>query len=119
MVTSTDGVTVLYVPLARLSGGGRGPVLRAELNPHLIVDDICRQSMRLLTATITQAFDRAQACQAERRFTILERDLSYKLQDSLLTEPARPDHLQVAVRYQPAAERRVPSTRLRVGHRRR
>ncbi|WP_161952714.1 PP2C family protein-serine/threonine phosphatase [Actinoplanes sp. TFC3] len=103
LATSAEGVTVLHVPRAPLSGG-RGPVVWAELNRHLSVDDVCRRSMRLLAATVTQAFDRAQARQAERRITMLDRDLSYQLQHSLLTEPARPDHLQVAVRYQPAAE---------------
>ena len=103
IVTSAEGVTALYVPLA-LPSGGRGSVLRAEVNPHLIVEDLCRWSLRLLAATVTQAFDGARARQTERRLTVLEQDLSYKLQHSLLTEPARPDHLQVAVRYQAATE---------------
>ncbi|GAA3259563.1 hypothetical protein GCM10010532_110950 [Dactylosporangium siamense] len=105
VLTSTGAGAVAVLPLTPASqAGGHAPALRADLNPHLVVDDDCRRFLRLLAATLTQAFARAHARQTERRIAELERDLSQKLQDSLLTEPARPAHLRVAVRYQAATE---------------
>lgn len=80
-------------------------VLVARLSQHLPLDDGYLGFVRLVGATVAQALHRAQTRQAERRVAVLERDLSERLQRSLLTPPARPHHLEVAVRYQPAGER--------------
>ncbi|MFG3579993.1 PP2C family protein-serine/threonine phosphatase [Micromonospora chersina] len=80
-------------------------VLVARLSQHLPLDDGYLGFVRLVGATVAQALHRAQTRQAERRVAVLERDLSERLQRSLLTPPARPPGLEVAVRYQPAGER--------------
>ncbi len=49
------------------------------------------------------ALQRIQARTAEREATMSSRLLSESLQRSLLTAPVQPEHLQVVVRYQPAA----------------
>lgn len=55
-------------------------------------------------ALCAQALDRIQRRLLEERTISAERGLSEALQRSLLTDPAQPDHIQVAVRYRPAAE---------------
>ncbi|MEV0394200.1 PP2C family protein-serine/threonine phosphatase [Polymorphospora rubra] len=95
--------TVVRLRLATATPLRQNPVLVARLNPHLPVDDGYIRFVRLVGAAITQAFDRAQARQTERRIGELERQMSESLQRSLLTPPARPEHVEVAVRYQPAA----------------
>ncbi|MGR6320542.1 PP2C family protein-serine/threonine phosphatase [Micromonospora soli] len=96
------------IPVMRVRLPGLTPsaetVLVARLSQHLPVDDGYVGFVRLVGATVAQALQRAQTRQAERRVAGLERDLSERLQRSLLTPPAQPDHLEVAVRYQPAAE---------------
>lgn len=60
----------------------------------------------LLSAFAVQcalALQRIQAREAERDATMSSRLLSESLQRSLLSEPVQPEHLQVVVRYQPAA----------------
>ena len=54
-------------------------------------------------AQCAQALDRLQVREAEQRAAARARRLSETLQRSLLTEPPEPDHLQIAVRYVPAA----------------
>ncbi len=54
-------------------------------------------------AQCAQALDRLQVREAEQRAAAVARRMSETLQRSLLTEPPEPDHLQIAVRYQPAA----------------
>jgi GAF domain-containing protein len=55
-------------------------------------------------AQCAQALDRIQTLAAERRAALAARRLSETLQRSLLTRPPEPDHLEVAVRYQPASQ---------------
>lgn len=101
--------TFAEVPVMRVRLPGVPPsadtVLVARLSQHLPLDDGYLGFVRLVGATVTQALHRAQTRQAERRVAVLERDLSERLQRSLLTPPARPPGLEVAVRYQPAGER--------------
>ncbi|WP_433286688.1 SpoIIE family protein phosphatase [Micromonospora sp. CA-244673] len=101
--------TTADVPVMRVRLPGLAPsaetILVARLSQHLPLDDGYVGFVRLLGASVAQALQRAQARQAERRVAILERDLSERLQRSLLTPPAQPPGTEVAVRYQPAAER--------------
>ncbi|MGV9804629.1 PP2C family protein-serine/threonine phosphatase [Micromonospora chersina] len=101
--------TFAEVPVMRVRLPGVPPsadtVLVARLSQHLPLDDGYLGFVRLVGATVTQALHRAQTRQAERRVAVLERDLSEHLQRSLLTPPAQPPGLEVAVRYQPASER--------------
>ncbi|MFE9957575.1 PP2C family protein-serine/threonine phosphatase [Micromonospora sp. NPDC005299] len=101
--------TMADVPVMRVRLPGLAPsaetVLVARLSQHLPLDDGYVGFVRLAGATVAQALQRAQARQAERRVAILERELSERLQRSLLTPPAQPPRTEVAVRYQPAAER--------------
>ena len=60
--------------------------------------------MAAFAAQCASALERLQVRQAERRAATATRRLSEALQRSLLTEPPQPDHLQIAVRYQPAAQ---------------
>lgn len=55
-------------------------------------------------AQCAQALDRVQTLEAERRAALAARRLSETLQRSLLTRPPEPEHLEVAVRYVPAAQ---------------
>ncbi len=73
------------------------------LADHLPVDDDYLSFLRLIGAALTQGLHRIRIRQDERRTVVLERQLSEALQASLLTAPDQPDHLEVAVRYQPAA----------------
>ena len=54
-------------------------------------------------AQCAQALDRLQVREAEQRSAARARRLSEALQRSLLSAPPEPDHLHIAVRYQPAA----------------
>ena len=60
--------------------------------------------MGAFAAQCAQALDRLLVRQAERAAATAGRRLSEALQRSLLTEPPQPDHLQIAVRYLPAAQ---------------
>ena len=54
-------------------------------------------------AHCAQGIERIAARRAERAAAAASQQLGEALQLSLLTDPAQPDHLQVAVRYRPAA----------------
>ncbi|SDQ13445.1 SpoIIE family protein phosphatase [Quadrisphaera sp. DSM 44207] len=60
--------------------------------------------LEAFAAQCAQGLDRILTRQAERRSAAAVRRLSEALQRSLLTDPPQPDHLQIAVRYLPAAE---------------
>jgi serine phosphatase RsbU (regulator of sigma subunit) len=60
--------------------------------------------MTAFAAQCAQALDRIQTRQAEQAAHRRVRRLSETLQRSLLTDPPQPDHLQIAVRYLPAAK---------------
>ncbi len=78
--------------------------LTVRLSPHLPVDDAYLHFLRLIGAALAQALTRIRVRLADRRTVTLEREMAEVLQRSLLGAPVQPDHLQVAVRYQPAAE---------------
>ena len=89
--SGADGMTRL--PL----GARSGMALVVEHSHVLEPDERHLGFLRLVASTLSQAIDRIAALQAER-------GLSEALQRSLLTPPLQPDHLEVAVRYLPAAE---------------
>ena len=62
-----------------------------------------RELMAAFAAQCAQALDRLLVRQAERRSATATRRIAEALQRSLLTAPPQPDHLQIAVRYLPAA----------------
>ncbi|WP_432492968.1 SpoIIE family protein phosphatase [Kineococcus auxinigenes] len=65
------------------------------------------EEVRLLeafAAQCAQALERVRRLEEERRRAHATRSLAEALQRSLLTDPPQPDHLQIAVRYLPAAE---------------
>ena len=92
-------------PIARLrlDASAEGPMLVARLSPHLPVDDDYLGFLRLIGAALAQGLNRIRIRQAELRSIEMERELSETLQRSLLAPAAQPAHLDVAVRYQPAA----------------
>ncbi|GLY06773.1 PP2C family protein-serine/threonine phosphatase [Actinoplanes sp. NBRC 101535] len=92
---------IIRIPLSADAGH---PYLDVRLSDHLPVDDEYRGFLRLIAAALTQAFTRVRQWQAERRLAELEHQMSEALQLSLLTAPARPEDLDVAVRYRSAAE---------------
>ncbi len=55
-------------------------------------------------AQCAQALARLQARQVEQQAAVAARQMSEALQRSLLTEPPQHDHLEIVVRYRPAAE---------------
>jgi serine phosphatase RsbU (regulator of sigma subunit) len=57
-----------------------------------------------LAASTAQALDRVRALRAERKAAAAVRSLAETLQRSLLTSAPQPQHLEIAVRYLPAAE---------------
>lgn len=63
-----------------------------------------RELVEAFAAQTAQALARIQSLQAEHRLAEEARRLAETFQRSLLTSPPQPDHLQVAVRYAPAAE---------------
>ena len=62
------------------------------------------QLLQAFAAQCAQALDRIQATAAQRRAAADAQRLSEALQRSLLTQPAQPEHVRVAVRYRPAVE---------------
>jgi PAS domain S-box-containing protein len=63
-----------------------------------------RELLAAFAAQTAQALDRIQSLQAERRLADEARRLTETLQRSLLTPPPQPDGIQIAVRYDAAAE---------------
>ncbi|WP_432514245.1 SpoIIE family protein phosphatase [Kineococcus sp. SYSU DK001] len=57
-----------------------------------------------LAASTAQALDRVRAARSERAAASAVRAMAETLQRSLLTAAPRPEHLEIAVRYSPAAE---------------
>jgi serine phosphatase RsbU (regulator of sigma subunit) len=78
--------------------------LVVRLSENLVRDTAYQDFLALIAGTVEQSWGRIRARQDERHSAVLERQMSEALQRSLLTDPVQPDHLQVAVRYQPAAE---------------
>ncbi|NYG56708.1 SpoIIE family protein phosphatase [Nocardioides perillae] len=105
-----DGVTggvghVVWLPLrstARAEEGGA--VLVVGLNPRLRPDRSLRLFLRLLASTLDAGLARLSLLAAERQRASGRHELSTALQRALLTQPMSPDDLEVAVRYEPAAD---------------
>ena len=88
--------TALVLPLAgRDRTVGLLTLYSGPLRPPLGEDDI---------ATAREVAERAGLALDNARLYAQQRDLAEGLQRSLLTEPPEPDHLQVVVRYAPAAQ---------------
>ncbi|HWS34632.1 MAG TPA: SpoIIE family protein phosphatase [Actinoplanes sp.] len=96
-----DRTVVVRLAADRPAGDG---ALVVRVGEHLAPDTAYREFLALVAGTLEQGWSRVRARQDERRSALLEREMSEALQRSLLTVPVQIDHLQVAVRYQPAAE---------------
>lgn len=88
-----------HVPGSPLGLGQRAkrPVLTVQLSDTRPPDEAYFAFLRLIAASLAQAAIRVNARDAERA-------IGEALQRSLLTQPAQPEHTQVAVRYLPAAK---------------
>jgi serine phosphatase RsbU (regulator of sigma subunit) len=95
---------VAWMRLTAVTPARESGLLVVRLNPQLPVNDSYLRFLRLLGGAIGQALNRAHIRQAERRVAAIEREMSETLQRSLLTEPLRLTSLEIAVRYQSAAE---------------
>ncbi len=90
--------TLARVALPAPDPRGSQEHLRLRLSDRLALDEDYVDFLRSLAATLQQALELLGARESDRR-------LSEALQRSLLTRPAHGPALQVAVRYQPAAEK--------------
>ena len=101
LMDDTVGQAWAAVPL---EGGGRriGSLSVAWDRPRTL-DEGDVQLLVALAAQCAQALERLRARDAERAQHALVQGMAEALQRSLLTEPAQPDHLEVVVRYLPAA----------------
>lgn len=100
-VRSTGLGTWVAMPL-QTAGRSLGSMIIGWREPR----DFSTADMELMTALAAQCAQSLAVVQArehERRRAHEQRRLSETLQRSLLTEPFEPDHLQIAVRYIPAA----------------
>ena len=79
-----------------------GSVTIGWRRPHPFPDDDVRL-LEAFAAQCAQALDRVARLEAERRRAAATRSLAEVLQRSLLTAPPQPAHLEIAVRYRPAA----------------
>ena len=79
------------------------PVLEVHPSESVARDEDYLGFLRLIASAVGEAIDRVAARDSERDVAAAERSISEALQRSLLTQPMQPDHLQVAVRYRPAA----------------
>ena len=59
--------------------------------------------LEAFAAQCSQAMNRVARWETERRRASATRSLAETLQRSLLTDPPQPEHLDIAVRYRPAA----------------
>ena len=100
-IEDEPGGPVAWVPLAAAADP---PMLVARLSERLAADSTYQGFLRLIGAALGQALARVGAHAAERSVATTERLMSMTLQRSLLGRPVEPNHLQVAVRYRPAAE---------------
>ena len=71
-------------------------------HPHPFADDDVRV-LEAFAAQCSQAMNRVARRETERRQASATRSLAETLQRSLLTDPPQPEHLDIAVRYRPAA----------------
>jgi serine phosphatase RsbU (regulator of sigma subunit)/anti-sigma regulatory factor (Ser/Thr protein kinase) len=78
-----------------------GSLTVSWVEPRTFTDDE-RELLLAFAAQCAQALQRIQAREVEREATMSSRLLSESLQRSLLTEPAQPPGMRIAVRYRPA-----------------
>lgn len=103
-----DAATRVGLPgpalLLPLSGGGSPVgVMVALLGVGYELPGAYREFLEAAAARTGHAVDRLRVRQAELQAASASRRMSETLQRSLLTAPPEPDHLQIAVRYHPAA----------------
>ncbi|MCI2239348.1 SpoIIE family protein phosphatase [Paenibacillus sp. TRM 82003] len=91
------------MPLSTGGGEPLGSVAVGWAEPRPLEGDEVRL-LEAFAAQCAQALERVRRLQDERRRAHATRTLAEALQRSLLTEPPQPDHLQIAVRYLPAAQ---------------
>ncbi len=103
-VETTETGRIARIRLTGVERARSDAMLVSRISPHLPVDEEFLRFFRLLGAALAQGLHRARTRQAERRATAMERELAEALQRSLLAAPAQPQHVEVAVRYQPAGE---------------
>lgn len=96
---------VAWLPL-RAAGAAAGDpsLLVVELSSTLVPGEEYLTFLRLIATALTQTLDRLEALTAERRMAENDRRLSESMQRSLLSRPYDPQHLDIAVRYQPALD---------------
>jgi len=101
LMADTVGQSWAAVPLE--SGGRRIGSLSVAWDRPRTLDEGELGLLLALAAQCAQALERIRARDAERAQHAIVQGMAEALQRSLLTEPAQPDHLEVAVRYVPAA----------------
>jgi serine phosphatase RsbU (regulator of sigma subunit) len=114
VVATHDGATTVWLPLQRPAAGsdeaGERPVSLANgvmvvrCSDRLPFDAAYRVFLRLVAGAVATMVDRLATRNAELSATQREREFSTALQRSLLTTPAEPGDLVVAVRYEPATD---------------
>jgi serine phosphatase RsbU (regulator of sigma subunit) len=102
VVDSGADEPVVWARLGPESATGQTPMLKVSFGEHPATDDAYVEFVHLVAESIGQALERVRT-RAVQRTAATERLLSETLQHSLLTATVQPDHLQVAVRYQPIA----------------
>ncbi len=101
VIASTGAQSWVALPL--VSGGRRlGSLSVAWREPRALAADEL-DLLDAFAAQCAQALDRIRTRETERVAHAAVSGMAEALQRSLLTEPPQPDHLQIAVRYVPAA----------------
>lgn len=106
---------LFFAPLVSNDASATVGVLVVEAPSHRLSDDDHRAFMTLVAASVGAALRSAESQQAQLDYVRAHaelaemregrvREASITLQQSLLTPPPEPDHLQIAVRYQPAGD---------------
>lgn len=104
-VENTEHGRLVWQPLVSFRRPGLpAPMLVCAVSDQLAFDHDYRNFLRLIAASLAQALTRIDFLEAERAVAAAQRDISITLQQALLTPPMKPDHLQIAVRYVPAAD---------------
>nr|WP_246406631.1 SpoIIE family protein phosphatase [Modestobacter versicolor] len=101
LMADTVGQAWAAVPLE--SGGRRIGSLSVAWDRPRTLDEGELELLVALAAQCAQALERIRARQAEQERHAAVQGMAEALQRSLLTEPPEPDHLEIAVRYLPAA----------------
>jgi hypothetical protein len=96
-LTVADDGSHAWLQLPVTHASARGTVLGVRLNSGRPLDEGYVDFLRLVAGMLARTTDRVLTNEAERT-------ISTALQLSLLTQPARSERLEVAVRYLPAAE---------------